>query len=111
MLRFAVDENGASGREISLAGSYVIGSDGVPLRADIDFNGSLLTCQKKAEGPAGLAILWPVAGCGNLMLETSRLVERDKVYNLPLELARGRLMRMSQKREDWGLFDFDGFQP
>lgn len=111
MLCFAVDENGASGREISLAGSYVIGSDGVPLRADIDFNGSLLTCQKRAEGPAGLAILWPVAGCGNLMLETSRLVERDKAYNLPLELARGRLMRMSQKREDWGLFDFDGFQP
>jgi GH35 family endo-1,4-beta-xylanase len=44
------------------------------------------------------------------MLETSRLVEREKPYNLPLELVRGRLMRISQKREDWGLFDFDGFQ-
>ncbi|HOM51689.1 MAG TPA: endo-1,4-beta-xylanase [Phycisphaerae bacterium] len=111
MLRFAVDENGDATREISLAGAYLIGSDGVPLRAEIEYKDSVLTCQKRAEGPAGLAILWPVPGCGNLMLETSRLVERERTYNLPLELVRGRLMRMSQKREDWGLFDFDGFQP
>ncbi|MCL2330565.1 MAG: endo-1,4-beta-xylanase, partial [Phycisphaerae bacterium] len=26
------------------------------------------------------------------------------------ELARGRIMRINQKREDWGLFDFDGFE-
>lgn len=111
MLRFAVDENNASTREISLSGAYVIGSDGVPLRAEIDLKDAILTCQKRAEGPAGVAVLWPVPGCGHLLLETSRLIEREKPYNLPLELVRGRLMRMSQKREDWGLFDFEGFQP
>lgn len=111
MLRFAVDQNGAATREITLAGAYVVGSDGVPLRAELDFKDALLTCQKRAEGPAGVAVLWPVAGCGYLMLETSRLNERDKPYNLPLELVRGRLMRINQKREDWGLFDYDGFQP
>lgn len=111
MLRFAVDENNASTREFSLAGAYVIGSDGVPLRADMDLEETTLTCQKRADGPAGVAALWPVAGCGHLLLETSRLIEREKSYCLPLELARGRLMRMNQKREDWGLFDFEGFQP
>lgn len=110
MLRFAVDENSTSSREISLAGAYVIGSDGVPLRADLELKDAVLTCQKRAEGPAGVAVVWPVAGCGHLLLETSRLLEREKPYNLPLELVRGRLMRMSQKREDWGLFDFEGFQ-
>ncbi|MBI4580130.1 MAG: endo-1,4-beta-xylanase [Planctomycetes bacterium] len=111
MLCFAVAENGASTREITLAGAYVVGSDGVPLRADVELKEAHLICQKRAEGPAGLAILWPVPGCGYLLLETSRLLERDKPYNLPLELVRGRLMRINQKREDWGLFDFGGFQP
>jgi GH35 family endo-1,4-beta-xylanase len=110
MLRFAVEENGAS-RETSLAGAYVVGSDGVPLRADMELKNGILSCQKRAEGPAGVALLWPVPGCGYLLLETSRLNEREKPYSLPLELVRGRLMRMSQKREDWGLFDFEGFQP
>lgn len=111
MLRFAVDENSSAAREITLAGAYVVGSDGVPLRAEMEFKNGIIACQKKADGPAGLAILWPVPGCGQLLLETSRLPEREKPYNLPLELVRGRLMRMAQKREDWGLFDFEGFQP
>jgi threonyl-tRNA synthetase len=34
-------------------------------------------------------------------------MDRNEPYNLHVELARGRLMRISQKREDWGLFDFD----
>ncbi len=111
MLCFEVDESGSSTREIALAGAYMVGSDGVPLRADVDVKNAKLVCQKRADGPAGLSILWPVAGCGYLMLETSRLLDREKPYVLPLELVRGRLMRISQKREDWGLFDFDGFQP
>jgi hypothetical protein len=39
------------------------------------------------------------------MLETTRLPERDEPYILNLELARGRVMRLMQKREEWGLFD------
>lgn len=111
MLRFSLNENGSSTPATVLSGAYVVGSDGVPLRADVEVAQGQLICQKRAEGPAGLALLWPVQGCGAILLETSRLVERDKAYNLPLELVRGRLMRISQKREDWGLFDFDGFQP
>jgi GH35 family endo-1,4-beta-xylanase len=111
MLCFAIGENGASPRETTLAGAYVVGSDGVPLRADVDLRNNQIVCQKRADGPAGLAVLWPVAGCGQLLLETSRLLEREKPYSLPLELVRGRLMRINQKREDWGLFDFEGFQP
>lgn len=111
MLCFALDEKKASSGAISLAGAYVLGSDGVPLRADMEMKPGQVVCQKRADGPAGLAMLWPVGECGQLLLETSRLVDRDKPYNLPLELTRGRLMRISQKREDWGLFDFEGFQP
>ena len=110
MLRFTFNLDGQSTGAMSLAGAYVVGSDGVPLRADIELKESQLICAKRAEGPAGLALLWPVTDCGAVLLETSRLMDREAPYNLPLELVRGRLMRINQKREDWGLFDFEGIE-
>ncbi len=84
----------------------MVGSDGVPLRAEISLADGEIRCVKRAPGPAGLSLLWPVEGFGRLMMETARLVEREAPYNLHVELARGRLMRISQKREDWGLYDY-----
>lgn len=110
MLRFVVNRDGNAIQHMDLAGAYVVGSDGVPLRAEMEFRESHIVCAKRADGPAALALVWPVPGCGAMLLETSRLMDRDQAYNLPLELARGRLMRISLKREDWGLFDFDGVE-
>jgi len=90
---------------------YLLGSDGVALRAEVEFRDSQVVCAKRADGPAGLALLWPILDCGALLLETGRLMDREKPYNLVLELARGQLTRLNQKREDWGLFDFEGVEP
>ncbi len=106
MLRFRVFENGKPASSVCLDGAYVVGSDGVPLIAQLSFGDGEIRCVKRAAGPAGLNLLWPVDGFGRLMLETARLQERDAPYNLHVELARGRLMRISQKREDWGLYDY-----
>jgi len=108
MLRFAVYQNGKPARTADLAGAYLVGSDGVPVRADIEFKGGEIICNKRTAGPAGLALLWPVGNSGRMIIETTRLPERDKPYNLHVELLRGRLMRIAQKREDWGLHDFEG---
>jgi len=78
------------------------------LRAEIELREGEIVCAKRADGPAALAILWPVPGYGSVMVETSRLMDRDKPYNLPMELARGRLLRISLRREEWGLYDFEG---
>jgi len=110
MLRFDASRNGQAVENISLDGAYLVGSDGVPLRAEIQVSESELICSKRADGPAGIALLWPVEDFGSILLETSRLMERQAPYVLPLELARNRLMRINQKREDWGLFDFDGVE-
>lgn len=110
MLSFQISRNGPPGGGIQLAGAYLVGSDGVPLRAELDMQELQVVCQKRTEGPAGMALLWPVPGCGAAILETSRLVERERPYNLALELVRGRLMRINQKREEWGLFDFEGVE-
>lgn len=110
MLRFVVNQDGNAVQHMDLAGAYVVGSDGVPLRAELEFRDSHIVCAKRADGPAALALLWPVPGWGALLLETSRLMDREEPYNLPLELARSRLMRINLKREDWGLFDFEGVE-
>ncbi len=111
MLCFTIHPNGSTAGPVNLTGAYVVGSDGVPLRAELEQRDEHLICAKRAEGPAGIALMYPVHGSGNVLLETSRLIERSKPYNLPLELARCRLMRINQKREEWGLYDFDGIEP
>lgn len=105
MLRFNVFPNSDT-PPITLDGAYVVGSDGVPIRAEITYANGEIRCNKRIPGPSGLCVLWPVPGFGRLMLETTRLVDRDAAYNLHVELARGRLMRISQKREEWGFYDF-----
>ncbi len=108
MLRFAVYNNGKPADSVELAGAYLVGSDGVPVRAEIEFKSGEILCRKRTTGPAALALLWPIPGGGKVMMETTRLPERPKPYVLQLELLRGRLMRIAQKREDWGLHDFEG---
>lgn len=108
MLSFLTYVAGKLAESVDLSGAYAVGSDDIPLRAEISFKDGLILCEKRAGGPAGLAILWEVAGVGKLMLETVRLPERDKPYILQVELVRGRLLRMTQKLEDWGLLDFEG---
>jgi hypothetical protein len=104
-LRFKAYSHGKPLTAMELDGAYLVGSDGVPLRADIGLVNGEINCLKKAQGPAGLSLVWHVNGFGKLMLETTRLPDEDRLYNLNVELARGRLMRIGQKREDWGLFD------
>lgn len=108
MISFAVYKGGKLADSMDLSGSYVVGSDDIPLRATVSFKDGLILCDKRAAGPAGLALSWDVASVGKIMLETVRLQERQKPYILQVELVRGRLMRITQKLEDWGLLDFEG---
>jgi len=111
MLRFTLGSRSPAQNKAALAGTYLVGSEGVPLRAEFELRDDILVCAKRADGPASLATFWQAPGCGAYLLETARLLDRDKAYCLPLELVRGRLMRIDQKREDWGLFDYEGFEP
>jgi hypothetical protein len=111
MLRFALSDNSKLADAKHLECAYLVGTDGVPLRAEIELTGGEIICRKRAGGPAGLCLLYDVNGFGKVLLDTTRLIARDRPYMLSVELLRGRLMRISQKREDWGLFDFVGVEP
>lgn len=106
MLRFKVFENGTPAKSADLDGAYLVGNDRVPMRAELEFKQGEIQCDPRARGAAALSILWPVEGVGRLMLETTRLLDDRPPHNLHVELARGYLMRIGQKREDWGLYDF-----
>lgn len=110
MLRFLIYEGDAPARQFPLKGAYLIGTDHVPIRGEFEMRGGELMCHKRSQGPAALAVVWPVKGSGRVLLETTRLIERDRPYNLHVELARGQLMRLNYKREDWGLFDIDNIE-
>jgi len=105
MLRFRVFKNGVPPAEIDLTTAYLVGSDSVPIRGEFSFANGEIICRKRAAGPAALTLMWETKNFGSVMLETTRLPERDEPYILNLELARGRVMRLMQKREEWGIFD------
>jgi len=105
MLRFQVFKDGVAPADIDLSTAYLVGSDSVPIRGEFSYLEGEIFCRKRAAGPAALNIMWDTKNFGSVMLETTRLPERDEPYNLNLELARGRVMRLMQKREEWGLFD------
>ena len=105
MLRFRVFRDGAVPESLDLSTAYLVGSDNVPIRGDLSYEDGEIFCRKRVAGPAALVLLWETHNFGAIMLETTRLPEHDEAYILNLELARGRMMRFVQKREEWGLLD------
>ncbi len=91
-----------------LHGAHLVGNDNVPIRADIRWEGKFIRCTPRMQDPVGLSLLWPTKGFGTIQLQTTRLPGREQPYNLHLELARHQLMRVTVKREEWGLFDYSG---
>ena len=82
MLRFLVFDNGQPVRSLTLEGAYLVGTDQIPVRGEFELRNGQLYCHKRTQGPAALAMLWPVKGIGRILLETTRLIERERPYNL-----------------------------
>lgn len=106
--RFAFYPSDHHKRPPDLHGAHLVGNDGVPVRAEITLEKGTIRCTPRMQDPVGLSLLWPVPGFGTIQLQTTRLPPREEPYNLHLELARHQLMRLTVKREEWGLFDYSG---
>ncbi len=106
MLRLDVFSGGSPAKDFDLVGAYMFGQDHVPIRAEMAFSDGQITCSKRVAGACGLSLVADAAQSGRFMLPSARLQDRDKPYNLNVEMARGQIMRIAQKCEEWGLFDF-----
>lgn len=99
-----LDDNGAA----VARSAYLVGIDGVPTRGAIQISNGELICESARRDPVGLSLYWRSGDGRGCQIETTRLLPRERPYVLPVELARHRLMRISVKREEWGLFGYPG---
>ena len=105
-MKFQVFKNGKVVDKFRLCGAYLFGTDGIAIRrAKIRFKDGLVECERPNLETAGLALLWPIDGLGRMILPTTCLPERNRPYNLNLEIARAKLMQIINKQEDWSFFD------
>ena len=105
-MKFQVFKNGNVVDKFSLCGAYLFGGDGIGIRrAQISFKNGFIECKRPNMDTAGLALLWPIEGFGKVLLPTTCLPERERPYNLNVEITRAKLMQIVNKREDWLFFN------
>ena len=105
-IKFEIYRQGARLNAFDPVAAAAIGPESVPISGDVTFKDGLLVVNRKDDHPVGVSLLWDCGAPGVFHLETTRLQPREKPYNLNVELARFRLMKVMQKQEDWNLFDF-----
>jgi len=105
-IKFEIYRDGNRLTEFEPTAAMAIGPESIPVPADISFRDGILVVNRKDDHATGVALLWECGPLGAFHLETTRLQPRERPYNLNVELARSRLMRIMQKQEDWSLFDF-----
>ncbi len=105
-MKFQVFREGKIVNDFTLSGAYLVGTDGISIRrAKIAFADGCIECIRPNLETAGLALLWPIEGYGRILLPTTCLPERERPYILNVELARAKLMQITNRREDWSFFD------
>ena len=105
MIRFRAFDGGKKLQATLLRGAHLFGQDEIPVRTQLEMVDGELIGVRHSDTAVGLTTMWNVEGFGQVMLQTTRLPEREQAYNLNVEIARGRLLRISQKREEWGMTD------
>ncbi len=105
-IRFDIFKDGSAVKNFTPVAGMCTGPEGVPMVGEVLFNNGVLEIRRSEEHPAGLSLLWDAGNAGEYALDTARVQPREQPFNLNVELARGRLMRLVQKQEDWTLFDF-----
>jgi hypothetical protein len=105
-IKFEIYRDGARASVYEPVAAMAVGPEGIPISGEVVFRDGLLIVNRKDEHATGVSLLWDCGPLGAFHLDTTRLPPRDKSYNLNVELARSRLMKVMQKQEDWNLFDF-----
>jgi len=105
-IKFEIYRDGNRVTQFTPVGAMAMAPESVAVPADISFQNGLLVMNRADEQPMGISLLWDAGAIGAYHLETTRLQPRQRAYNLNVELARFRLMKIVQKQEDWNLFDY-----
>ncbi len=105
-IKFEIYRDGNRVMNFNPVGAIAIGPESVPIPGEVAFRDGQLVVDKTDDHATAVGLLWDSGQPGVYHVETTRLPPREQPYNLNVELARFRLMRIVQKQEDWNLFDF-----
>lgn len=81
--------------------AYVTGIEGIPWPCITSLRGSQFIIQRDIDESGKLHIVWPTRTFGNVTLMTTSLRVDAEVYNLPLELCRGTVVRLRNQIFEW----------
>ena len=81
--------------------AYVTGIEGIPWPCVSSVHGNQFIIQRDIDESGKLHIVWPTRSFGNVTLMTTSLKVDAGVYNLPLELCRGTIVRLRNQIFEW----------
>lgn len=90
-----------------LARSFIAGPDDSPFFGRTIRNGSSLVVERREDLSGCFTLPWPIAGQGDWLLATSTLMERERPYQLEVELARGVVFRLRDQLGAWEQLGLD----
>ncbi len=99
-LRFQLPPGMALDSE-ALARVYMIGLDTVPWMGRVETTDDGFDLQRAHDDSGCVQIPWKVEGFGEPLLSTANLMERERPYLLPVEIARGTLNRLRNQQAAW----------
>jgi hypothetical protein len=81
--------------------AYISGMDEIPWGSRTHWTDQGLVVERSESDSGNFFIPCPIAGHGELTLSTASLMERERPYHLPVELARGTLNRLRNQLALW----------
>jgi hypothetical protein len=84
--------------------TYMAGLDCVPTYCRKTWDGDgRMRLERETRESGNVYVPWTVDGHGELLLSTATLMERERPYDLAVEVARGTVNRLRSKAETWSL--------
>jgi hypothetical protein len=80
---------------------YMVGIDTVPWVAQVEPTELGFDLHRQQHDSGCVLVPWKVQGFGEPLLSTANLMERERPYLLPVEIARGTLNRLRNQRANW----------
>jgi hypothetical protein len=82
--------------------AYVAGGqDHMPYPTQSAVAPGQLTLTRTTDESGSLIAPWTIANAGRFLVASATLIERDQPYQLPLELARGKINQVRTQTSDW----------
>ena len=92
---------------------YMCGADELPWFGRAYMSGNQLIVERAESDSGSVYVPWRIDGHGVLLVATSTLMERERPYQLEVELARGTINRLRNQLAQWealGLIVSDGMR-